>query len=178
MWKTWWDIFVAFFKSSILSYGGGPASIPLMRSEVVDTYHWFTNEQFADALAISNTLPGPIAPKMAAYVGNQVGGIGGAVVGVVASVVPTAIAIIILARILLTYKDTPRVQGMLKVAKPIVVVLLLQSAIELMNKNSYPGMVSYIISAVAFAAVIFFKFNAGLVMLGGLVFGLVFYKLL
>src|SRR5450756_1912916 len=104
MMATLWNVFLAFFRSSILSYGGGPASIPLMKKEVVGNFGWFTNEQFADALAAGNTLPGPIAPKMAAYVGFNVAGVMGAIVGVVAAVVPTAIAVVVLAKLLLVYK--------------------------------------------------------------------------
>ena len=174
MWKNLLDIFMAFFKSSILSYGGGPASIPLMRAEVVDNYKWLTNEQFGDALAMGNTLPGPIAPKMAAYLGYNVGGIWGAVIGVVAAVVPTAIAIIVLAKILLSYKDAPRMKSMLMIAKPIVVVLLLQSAMGLMTKQNYPNVVMYIVSAVVFALVIFLKVNPAIVVLVGLAIGLLF----
>lgn len=177
MLKTLLDIFMAFFRSSILSYGGGPASIPLMKTEVVNNYHWFSNDEFADALAIGNTLPGPIAPKMAAYVGHHVAGIAGAVTGVIATVVPTAVVIVLIGSFLLQYKDSPRLQGMLRIAKPIVVVLLLQAAIELMTKKNYPNAASFIVSAVAFLAVIVFKVNAGIVMLVGLAFGFIFFQL-
>jgi len=172
--NNWLHIFFAFFRSSILSYGGGPASIPLMRAEVVDHYHWFSNEQFGDALALSNTLPGPIAPKMAAYVGFHVGGAAGAVVGVIAAVAPTAVAIVVLANILLSFKDAPRMKSMLAIAKPIVVVLLLQASIELMTKQNYPNIVMYIVSALVFVLVIVFKVNPAFVMIGGLAFGLIF----
>jgi len=172
MWKNLFDIFMAFFKASILSYGGGPASIPLMRSEVVGVYKWFTNEQFGDALAIGNTLPGPIAPKMAAYIGYHIEGVAGAVTGVLATVAPTAVAVIILARFLLVFKDAPRMKSMLMVAKPLVVVLLLQSAIELMTKQNFPHYAMYIIAAVAFVLVIFVKVNPAIVMVCGLALGL------
>ena len=168
------DIFIAFFKASILSYGGGPASIPLIRAEVVERYKWFSNEQFGDALAIGNTLPGPIAPKMAAYIGYSVGGAAGAVTGVVATVVPTALAIILLANVLLAYKDARRMKSMLMIAKPIVVILLLQSAIELMTKQNYPNIVMYIVSIAVFALVIILKVNPAIVMVCGLAIGLLF----
>lgn len=176
MLKLLLDIFMAFFRASILSYGGGPASIPLMQNEIVKTYHWYTNEQFADLLAMGNTLPGPIAPKIAASVGYQVAGYPGAAVGVIATVVPTAIIIILLAKLLLTYKDAPRVQGLLRVAKPIVVVLLLQAAIELMAKKNYPNLAAFVISITAFVAVVFLKIHPGLVMITGLFLGFTFYK--
>ena len=168
------DIFIAFFRASILSYGGGPASIPLMRVEVVENFKWFSNEQFADAVALGNALPGPIAPKMAAYVGYSVGGVPGSISGVVATVVPTAVAIILLAKVLLVYKDEPRMKSMLAIAKPIVVVLLLQSAIELMTKQNYPNIVMYIVSAAVFVLVIFLKVNPAIVVISGLALGLLF----
>lgn len=177
MWKLMVDIFLAFFKSSFLSYGGGPASIPLIRAEVVEVYKWFTNEQFGDALALSNTLPGPIAPKMAAYVGYSVGGVPGAVVAVAAAVVPTAILVVILARVLLAFSDHPRMQGMLRIAKPIVVVLLLQSAIELMTRQNFSSLSLFIVAAIAFALVIFIRVNPAFVMIGGLAIGLLFPQL-
>lgn len=177
MWKTLWDLFLAFFRSSILSYGGGPASIPLMQKEVVNNYHWFTNEQFADALAMGNTLPGPIAPKMGAYVGYNVAGVLGAVVSVVATVVPTAVAIVLIANLLNSFKDSPRMKGMLQVAKPIVVVLLLQSAVELMTKKTYPNLSAFIVSGVAVVAIFLFRIHPAIVILAGLVTGFTFYKL-
>ena len=174
MWKDLLNIFMAFFRSSILSYGGGPASIPLMRAEVVENYKWFTNDQFGDALALGNTLPGPIATKMAAYVGYNVRGVSGAAVALAASVLPTAVAIVILAQVLLSLKDAPRMKGLLAIAKPIVVVLLLQSAIELMTKQNYPHYIMYVVSVLAFALVIVFKVNPAIVMFGGLAIGLMF----
>ena len=173
--KVLYDIFMAFFRPSILSYGGGPASIPLMQQEIVERYKWFTSEQFADALAIGNTLPGPIAPKMGAYIGYNVAGVLGAVTAILATVAPTAIIIVALAKFLLAYKDSPRLQGMLKVAKPIVVVLLLQTAIEMMTKKSYPNWTAYAVSTVALGAVMLLKIHPALVILAGLGMGFVFY---
>jgi len=175
MWaKNLFDIFMAFFKSGLLCFGGGPASIPLMRAEIVDNYGWFTNEQFGDALAAGNALPGPIAPKMAAYTGYNVGGIPGAIVGVVASVVPTAILIVLLAKLLIMYKDEPRVKGMLAVAKPIVVVLLLHAAMQFMTKQSFPAYPMFIIAIAAFALVVFLDINPAIVMISGLAIGFMF----
>lgn len=57
------DIFIAFFRSGILGFGGGPSAIPLVHKEVVGTYQWMSDEEFADVLSIGNTLPGPIATK-------------------------------------------------------------------------------------------------------------------
>lgn len=56
----------------MLGYGGGPGSIPLIHKEVVDKYEWMSDEDFGDLLALANTLPGPIATKLAGYIGHRV----------------------------------------------------------------------------------------------------------
>ncbi len=176
MWKNIFDLFMAFFRASILSYGGGPASIPLMQAEVVNRYRWFDKNGFADALAIGNTLPGPIAPKMAAYIGYNVSGVLGAVSAVVATVLPTALAMVLLAGVLLKFKDSLRLRAMLKVAKPIVVILLLQASVDLMTKANYYNYIPFAISITAAALVFWLKVNPAFIIAGGLLFGFTFYK--
>ena len=71
------NIFIAFFRSGMLGFGGGPSSIPLVHKEVVGTFKWMDDDEFSDVLALGNTLPGPINTKMAGYIGYRVGGIMG-----------------------------------------------------------------------------------------------------
>ena len=40
------NIFIAFFRSGMLGFGGGPSSIPLVHKEVVGTYKWMDDQQF------------------------------------------------------------------------------------------------------------------------------------
>jgi chromate transporter len=63
--KLLWEIFILFSRVALFSWGGGPASMGLMQREAVSA-QWVTPEQFADALAIGNALPGPIAPQVSA----------------------------------------------------------------------------------------------------------------
>ena len=69
-----WELFIAFLIPNLLAYGGGPASIPLIEHEVVARYNWMTKSEFSEFLALANSLPGPIATKMAGYIGYEVGG--------------------------------------------------------------------------------------------------------
>lgn len=95
---TYWHIFLAFFIPGIVGYGGGPASIPLVQNEVVNRYGWLTVSEFSEVLALGNALPGPIATKMAGYIGYQQGGILGSIVGIFATVAPSLILMIVLDR--------------------------------------------------------------------------------
>ncbi|MET3697624.1 chromate transporter [Bacillus oleivorans] len=119
-----WEIFLAFFIPGILGYGGGPASIPLIENEVVDRYGWYTVQQFSEIVALGNSLPGPIATKMAGYIGYDVGGVLGALVALFASVAPSMILMIGLLAILLKYKESPKVKRLSTYVRPVIAVLL------------------------------------------------------
>lgn len=118
------QIFLAFFIPGILGYGGGPASIPLVENEVVDNYEWLTVNEFSEVLAMGNALPGPIATKMAGYIGFQQAGVLGATVGVFATVAPSLILMITLLALLMKYKESPRVKRMTTYIRPVIAVLL------------------------------------------------------
>jgi chromate transporter len=118
------DIFFAFFRVGILGYGGGPSSIPLVHKEVVEKYQWMDSDEFSDILALGNALPGPIATKMAGYIGYRVGGIFGMVNALLATIVPTVFLMILLLTVLNAYKDEPWVNGMAEAVVPVVAVML------------------------------------------------------
>ncbi len=118
------DIFIAFFRSSILGYGGGPSAIPLVHREVVERYRWMDDDEFADILALGNTLPGPINTKMAGYIGYRMGGWIGLLNGIIATVVPTVILIIALIGVLSAFRDSRIVAGMTQAIAPVVAVML------------------------------------------------------
>lgn len=118
-------IVLGIFCSQYLGIRGGPASIPLMQEEVVNHYKWMTTEQFGDVLAIGNALPGPIATKIAAFVGYQVAGWFGAFIASFATVVPSAVALILLLRLLNKHRTSPKVKGMTLLVQPVIAVLMI-----------------------------------------------------
>ncbi|AQU81104.1 chromate transporter [Planococcus faecalis] len=118
------DLFFAFFRVGLLGFGGGPAAIPLFHREAVVNYNWMTEDEFGDTLALGNTMPGPIATKMAGYIGYRVNGVMGCLVALAASVIPTVILMIILLGILQKYKDLEWVNSMSAAVVPVVGVML------------------------------------------------------
>lgn len=127
----WWALFAGFFKVGILGYGGGPGSISLIQVVTVDEYHWLTNSQFAEIMAIGNALPGPIATKLAAAIGYQVAGPVGALAALVGVVGPSLVLMLGLYQVLMIYRSNPYVMGLIRGVKPIVIVLLLMLIIDL-----------------------------------------------
>ncbi|AJY76546.1 chromate transporter [Paenibacillus beijingensis] len=122
---SWFEMFWGFFVANVLGYGGGPASIPLMQEEIVNHYGWLTNDQFADLLAVGNALPGPIATKIAAFVGYQQLGWAGFLIATCATVVPSAVALIILLQILNRYRQSSVVKGITLLVQPVIAVMML-----------------------------------------------------
>ncbi|MEN2768595.1 chromate transporter [Ornithinibacillus xuwenensis] len=122
--KTQWQLFLAFFRVGILGYGGGPASIPLVHKEVVDTYKWMRDEEFGDMLALANTLPGPIATKLAGYIGYRVSGVIGMLNAILATVLPTVVLLIVLLSTLASFKDIDWVKGMTAAVIPVVGMMM------------------------------------------------------
>jgi len=168
-----WQLFVAFGRANIFGFGGGPAVIPLIQQEVVNNYKWLSTEEFTDALAMGNSLPGPIATKMSAYVGYKIAGLWGALAALVGTVIPTAVAMLGLAGLYFKYKDTPQVIGMLKAVRPVVVVLLLQTTWD-MGVKSFPIPVTWVIALVALVLIFQFKLHPIFLIVASMLFGYVF----
>ncbi|MBT2643242.1 chromate transporter [Bacillus sp. ISL-41] len=169
----YFHIFLAFFIPGILGYGGGPASIPLIENEVVDRYGWMSVNEFSEVLAMGNALPGPIATKMAGYIGYAEGGILGAIVGVFATVAPSLILMISLLGLLMKFKDSPRVKRLTIVVRPVIAVLLGVMTYDFFF-SSYEGvglMQTILIGGISFILMEKLKVHPAYVIAGSLVYG-------
>ena len=133
--KTYWHLFLAFFRVGILGFGGGPTVVPLIQHEVVKKYCWLNDDDFSQILAIGNVLPGPIITKLAGYIGYRVKGIVGCVIAIIASVVPTVILLIVILEILVKYRDNVYIAGMIGAIFPVVAVMMAVMAYEFLQKS-------------------------------------------
>jgi chromate transporter len=170
------QIFLAFFIPGILGYGGGPASIPLVENEVVDRYGWLTVNEFSEVLALANALPGPIATKMAGYIGYQQAGILGAAVGVFATVAPSLIMMLLLLSLLMKYKDSPKVKKLTNLVRPAIAVLLGIMTISFFS-TAYNGIglwQTVIIGVISFFLLEKWKIHPVYVISSALIYGAIF----
>jgi len=125
-----WQIFYVFSRVALFSWGGGPASLALMQRETTAA-GWVTSAEFADAVALGNALPGPIAPQVSAFVGYKLAGLPGAVAAATGTVLPTTLLMLALIAYFFNIKDNKNIQAMLKVVRPAVVGLLLWTAYDM-----------------------------------------------
>ena len=103
-------LFFEFFKTGLFAIGGGLATLPFLQDMSART-GWFTTDQLADMIAISECTPGPIGVNIATYAGFLVRGIPGAVTATLGLICPSVIVILIVARILKRFKDNKYVQA-------------------------------------------------------------------
>ena len=111
------QLFWEYFKAGLFAVGGGMATIPFLY-EISDRTGWFTHQDLANMLAVSESTPGPIGVNMATYVGFvpgiKEGGIPNAILGAVTAsiglVLPSLIVILIVAAMLKRFKESPLVQ--------------------------------------------------------------------
>lgn len=132
--NTYLDLTFAMFRTGILGYGGGPSVIPLIRHEAVIRYKWLNNDEFGEVLALANALPGPIATKMAAYLGYQQKKSLGAIVAVLAHILPTCVAMILLLSAVQYLSSSKIIAGMIAGVTPVIAVMLGTMAYEFGEK--------------------------------------------
>lgn len=107
-------LFLEFFKVGLCAFGGGLATIPFLE-ELSETRGWFTLDQLADMIAISESTPGAIGINMSTYVGYLVGtsnfggnlfmGFIGGLIATSGLVAPSIIVILIICQFLKKFRD-------------------------------------------------------------------------
>lgn len=120
-----------FFKTGLLAVGGGLATLPFL-SAMADKYPgWFTHEQLADMVAVSESTPGPIGVNMATYVGfrvmsahGSVWSVPGAILATVSLVLPSLIIIVAIAKMMNKYMENKFVQWAFGGLRPAVTGLI------------------------------------------------------
>lgn len=162
---AYWQLFLGFFRIGLLGYGGGPTMIPLVHAEAVHKYKWMTDEEFTDVLAMGNALPGPIATKMAGYIGYKVKGAVGALLAILAMVIPVLAGMIALLGLIYRLKDSGIVGGMTHGIQPVIGVMMAVMAYEFFKKSwqSWTKSKTVVWTALAAVALIGFNLNPGLV---------------
>lgn len=112
------QLYWKFFTTGLFAIGGGMATIPFLYN-MSDTTNWFSYNDLANMIAVSESTPGPIGINMATYVGFITGtnlggfayGILGAIVATLGLITPSIIVILVIAAFLKNFKDNKYVKN-------------------------------------------------------------------
>jgi chromate transporter len=117
-------------KVGALSFGGGFVIIPLMQDDAVHVYHWMTNAQFLNAVALGQVTPGPVVATVAA-IGYAAHGIGGGLLAAAIAFTPSFSFILLGGGRFERLRANDRARGFLDGAGPAAIGAILGSAVTL-----------------------------------------------
>ncbi|MEE1825331.1 chromate efflux transporter [Streptomyces sp. BE20] len=117
-------------KVGALSYGGGFVIIPLMQADAVDRYHWMSDGQFLNAVALGQITPGPVVQTVA-VVGYAAAGVWGGLLAAVVAFGPSFLFVVFGGRHFDGLRASERVQAFFTGAGPAVIGAIAGSAIPL-----------------------------------------------
>ena len=149
-------LFLTFARIGALTFGGGYAMLPMLQKEVVEKYHWATEEELMDYYAIGQCTPGVIAVNTATFVGQKHRGVAGGIFATLGVVAPSLVIVCIIAAFISNFADLPAVQNAFAGVRVCVCVLIFNAVVKLWKK-SVVDKPTLCISLVIFGGSVFFK---------------------
>lgn len=136
------------FKVGALSYGGGFVIVPLMQADAVDRYHWMSDGQFLNAVALGQVTPGPVTHTVA-VVGYAAAGIWGALLASAVAFAPSFSFVLLGAERFDRLRSDSRARAFLDGAGPAAIGAILGSAIPLALALEEPWQLAVLAAAAA-----------------------------
>ena len=130
----YWELWFAFLRIGLFSFGGAYGAIPLIREEVLNR-EWLSDDALSYILAVSESTPGPIMVNAATYVGSSQGGFFGALLATTAVVLPSFLGILLITVVLKNTLKNPYVKAVLQGLQPCVVAIILMTGIKMVLSN-------------------------------------------
>ena len=128
------ELFIAFARVGVMTFGGGYAMLPIIEREIVDKRHWAELDEIMDYYAVGQCTPGVIAVNTATFIGYKLAGVAGGVVATIGVVFPSLIIITAIAGVLTAFADVPAVKSAFAGIRVCVCVLIFNSVVKLYKK--------------------------------------------
>lgn len=160
------ELFFAFFKTGLITFGGGYAMLPMLKNELVEKRNWLTSDELIDYFAVGQCTPGIIAVNVATFCGYKLKKDVGAVVATCGLVLPSLLIIMMIASVFEKLEDYPSVRHILSGVRIGLAALLINIVCDLCvklyrdNKNKILPCVIFVLSA---AGLILFHLPAVLI---------------
>ena len=128
------EMFLAFAKVGVMTFGGGYAMLPILQREIVDNKGWATEEELMDYFAIGQCTPGVIAVNTATFIGQKNKGITGGIFATLGVVFPSLVIISLLATVIEAFSHLTWVQDAFGGIRVCVCVLITNAVVKLFKK--------------------------------------------
>ena len=131
-----WQLYWAWFRMGLFTFGGGYAMLPMIQKEVIDRYHWADEEEVLDYYAVGQCTPGAIAVNTATFIGYKVVGTAGGIISTLGVITPSLLIISVIASLLNHFADYPVVRHALAGIRVAVCVLRVRADVCFHRKTS------------------------------------------
>ncbi len=133
--KSFWELYIAFFRIGAVTFGGGYAMLPILERDLVEKRGWTTMDELTDYFAIGQCTPGIISLNVSTFIGNKRAGIPGALAATLGFLTAPIIIILIIAAFLTNFASYPVVQHAFAGIRVCVCVLILEAVLKLWKKS-------------------------------------------
>lgn len=174
--KKFLDLFTAFAKVGVMTFGGGYAMIPILERELVDKRGWATSEELMDYYAVGQCTPGVIAVNTATFIGHNLAGVAGGIVATLGVIFPSLVIICVIAGILTNFADIPAVKSAFAGIRVCVCVLIFNAVVKLW-KGAVPDKAALALCLCVFLLSVFFDISPILFVLLCAAAGILFTKM-
>jgi chromate transporter len=134
MLKQMLELFFAFARVGVMTFGGGYAMLPILQREIVDNRGWATEEELTDYFAIGQCTPGVIAVNTATFIGRRRFGVAGGVFATLGVVFPSVVIISLLAGVITRFAEIAWVKDAFAGIRVCVCVLIANAVWKLGKK--------------------------------------------
>ncbi len=172
-----WQLFIAFFRIGLFTFGGGYAMLPFFEKEVVERFGWASRDEMIDIYALAQSVPGVIALNTAIFLGNRKAGPIGAIAAACGMIAPSLIVIITIAVFFLQIQSNLIVLRIFSGIRAAVVGLVAAAAVKIGLSSLRDGF-GVMLALAAMGLSLFTDLHAAWVILGGGGLGFGFYVLL
>lgn len=165
-----------FLKAGSLTFGSGLVIVPFLEKGLVQQTGWLDERQFLVAVAMGMISPGPVVIT-ATFVGYLVAGFWGSVVSTVGIFLPSFLMILVVAPILMRYRENPNVRGFVKGAYAAAIGTILGACI-LLGKIAIGDWLTALIAAVSLVVLVRWKISNPILVAVTAVIGLIAFPIL
>jgi chromate transporter len=163
-----------FLRLGLLGFGGPVALVGQMERELVADKKWLTKEQMREAIAICQSLPGPLAIQVGIYVAYLRAGFWGAWAGGWAFILPNFIIVAGLGALYVHLGDLSAITAIFYGVSPAVIALILHSCWRL-AKLGMEDLMQWAIAAACLVVTVILQAEVALLFIGAGAIGIVYY---
>lgn len=159
-----------FLKIGSVLYGSGYVLVAFLRGDLVDRWHWLTEAQLVDLIAIGQFTPGPVFTTATA-VGYALGGFAGAAAATFGIFFPSFVFVVASHRLIKRLRSSPAMSGFLDGVN-VAAIALMAAVLVSLARASFPSWPAVVIALVATGLAVRTKLNPTWYLVGGALLGL------